>query len=152
MRAAYVVHTDASDVALVAATAKTVVSYITASGGSAILTEASVSFDGTSPVAEAVTVEIVLGTEATSGTSTSQTPVQVRGATRTVQGSGKRNYSAEPTVLTVVRTFLIHPQAGIVYQLPLGREIEQIGSQDLIGIRCTAPAAVNCRAHMEVEE
>lgn len=151
MSAGYVIETTA-DIALTGATAKTILSAINAANSILTLNEASVSFDGVSSTAEPVTVEICLSTQATAGTNTSHTIVQTRGATRTPQFTAARNFSAEPTVLTVVRQWLIHPQTGITYPLPLGREIQQTTTADAIVMRCTAPAAVNARGHMELEE
>lgn len=151
MPAGYVIETTA-DVALSAATAKTILSIINAANALIRLTEASVSFDGISSTAEPVTVEICFSTEAGAGTATSHTIVQTRGATRTVQATAKRNFTAEPSVLTVIRQWLIHPQTGMTYPLPLGRELEQVTTADAIVMRCTAPAVVNVRGHMEFEE
>jgi hypothetical protein len=151
MPAGYVVETT-GDVALSAATAKTILSVICAANAPLRITELGVSFDGVSGAAEPVTVELCSSTQATAGTSTSQTPVQCRGPTRTVQAGGARNYSAEPTVLTVIRRWLVHPQTGLVLQFPLGREPEQVVTADALCIRCTAPAAVNAQAYLEFEE
>lgn len=147
----YTVETT-TDVALVAATAKTILSYICASGIPARLIEFAVSFDGTSASAEPVTVEVCLSTQAGAGTSTSQSPVQSGGAPKTVSGTGARNFSAEPTVITTLKRYLVHPQAGIVMQFPLGREPEQTTTADAILIRCTAPANVNAQGYIEIEE
>ena len=151
MPAGYVAETTA-DVALTAATAKTILSVINASNGLIRLTEISVSFDGVSSTAEPVTVELCSSTEAGAGTATSHTIVQCRGATRTVQATAKRNFTAEPSALTVIRQWLVHPQTGITVQFPLGREPEQVTTADALCIRCTAPAAVNARGHIEFEE
>lgn len=151
MAAGYTVDTT-GDVALTAATAKSIVSVVAAANAPIKVTEISVSFDGTSSTAEPVTVELCLSTEATAGTSTSQTPVQIRGATRTVQASGKRNFTAEPTVLTAVKRWLVHPQTTYTIQFPLGREVEQNTTQDAVVLRCTAPASVNCQGYIEFEE
>lgn len=151
MAAGYVAETTA-DVALTAATAKTILSVINAANGLIRLVEMSVSFDGVSATAEPVTVELCSSTQATAGTTTAHTIVQSRGATRTVQATAARNYTAEPTVLTVIRQWLVHPQTGITVQFPLGREPEQTTTADALCIRCTAPATVNARGYMEVEE
>lgn len=151
MPAGYVAETTA-DVALTAATAKTILSVINASNGLIRIVEMSVSFDGTSATAEPVTVELCSSTQATAGTNTSHTIVQSRGPTRTVQATAARNYTAEPTTLTVIKQWLVHPQTGITVQFPLGREPEQVVTADAICIRCTAPAGVNARAHLEFEE
>lgn len=147
----YTVETTA-DVALSAATAKTVLSVINAANALIRLTEISLDFDGTSAAAEPVTIELCSSTQATAGTSTSQTPVQVRGPTRTVQATGARNYTAEPTVLTVLKRWLRHPQTGLFVQFPLGREPEQVTTADALCLRVTAPATVNCQGYIEFEE
>lgn len=151
MPAGYTVETT-TDVALSAATAKTILSVICAANAPVRICELSVSFDGTSGTAEPVTVELCSSTQATAGTTTSQTPVQCRGPTRTVQAGGARNYTAEPTVLTVLKRWLVHPQTGLVIQFPLGREPEQVTTADALCIRCTAPATVNAQAYIEFEE
>lgn len=151
MAAGYVAETT-GDIALSAATAKTILNVINAANGLIRLTELAVSFDGTSSTAEPVTVELCSSTQATAGTSTSHTIVQVRGPTRTVQATAARNYTAEPTTLTVIKRWLVHPQTGLMVQFPLGREPEQVTTADGLCIRCTAPATVNVQAYIEFEE
>jgi len=152
MAARYTIETTA-DVALSAATAKTVLSYIAASNAPFRVIEFALSFDGISATAEPVTVEMCSSTQAGAGSGSSAvTPVQIGGPTRTVQGAGARNYSGEPTTLTCLKRWLIHPQTGIAMQFPLGREPEQVVTADAICLRVTAPAVVNCQAYMEIEE
>ena len=152
MAARYVV-TVAADAALSAATAKTIVSIIAAANAPIRVTEIGVSFDGISATAEPVTVELMSSTQAGAGTpGSSPTPTQVGGPTRTVQAGGAEDYSAEPTVLTAVRKWLVHPQTGIVIQFPLGREPEQVITADALLLRCTAPATVNATGYIEFEE
>ncbi|GII87052.1 hypothetical protein Ssi03_50420 [Sphaerisporangium siamense] len=149
--ATYAIDTN-GDIALSAATAKTILNVIAASGGLVKITELSVSFDGTSSTAEPVTVELCASTQAGAGTSTSHTPLQVSGATRTVSATGARNYSAEPTVLTVRKRWLVHPQGGLlVVQFPLSRE-PQLAATGGWALRCTAPATVNVQAYLEFAE
>ena len=149
--ATYTVESTA-DIALTAATAKTILMYICAANTPAKVVELSVTFDGVTAAAEPVTVELVSSTQATAGTSTSHTMVQVSGATRTAQGTAARNYTAEPTVLTCLKRWLVHPTAGLVVQFPLGREPQQNTTADGLGIRCTAPAGVNAQGYLEVAE
>lgn len=150
MPAGYTVETTA-DVALVAATPKTILGVIAAAGVACRATEIGVSFDGISGAAEPVTVELCRSSGATAGTTTAQTPAQTRGAARTAQCTGARNYSAEPTALTVLKRWLVHPQTGTMHQLPLGREVEHTGVGGLF-VRCTAPVAVNAQSYVEFEE
>lgn len=152
MAARWTIETTA-DVALSAATAKTILSYIAASAVPFRIIEFGVSFDGTSATAEPVTVELCNSTQAGAGSGSSAvTPLQTGGSAGTVRGAGARNYSGEPTTLTVFKRWLAHPQTGIVVQSPLGRETEQNVTADAIAIRCTAPASVNAQAYMEIEE
>lgn len=152
MPARYTVETN-GDIALSAATAKTILNWISGSNALSRVVELSVSFDGTSATAEPVTVELCSSTQATAGTSTSHTIAQSGGPTRTAQGTAQRNYTAEPTVLTVLKRWLVRPDGGILLvQFPLGREPEQITTADGLCLRCTAPATVNVQGYMEVEE
>jgi len=151
MAAGYSVET-AGDIALAAATAKTILSIVNAANALHRISEIFVGFDGTSVTNEPVTVELMSSTEATAGTSTTHTIVRGRGPTRTAQATGKRNFTAEPTVLSTYKRWLVHPQSGILIPSPLGREPEQITTAGAYVIRCTAPAAVNVQAYMEFEE
>lgn len=152
MAATYSVAATA-DIALSAATAKTIISVICAANSPIRIVELSVSFDGVSGTAEPVTVELCNSTQAGAGTpGSSPTPLQTSGAPRTVQSAGALNYSAEPTTLTVLKTWLVHPQTGFILQSPLGRETQQTTTADALCLRCTAPATVNCRGYIEFEE
>jgi hypothetical protein len=149
--ASYTVETN-GDQALAAATAETLLSAVNAANATLQLIEWGVSFDGVSATAEPVTVELCLCTEAGAGTSTTHTLIQANGPTRTAQFTGKRGFSAEPTTITVVKRYLVHPQTGVAYQAPLGREFQQITTQDSLLIRLTAPAVVNAQGYIEIED
>lgn len=152
MSAGYTITSGTSAVALSAATAKTVVGVVCASNVSAKITEIGVSFDGASGTAVPVLVELCDSSGAGAGTpGATPTPRQVRGLTRAAQTTGGNAYSAEPTTLTVIKHWLVHPQTGAVLQFPLGREPEHVGAGGLF-LRCTAPATVNVRAYLEFEE
>lgn len=150
--ATYTVETG-GDVALVAATAKTILNVIT-SGRILKLVELSVSFDGVTANAEPVTVELCASTQATAGTAgASPTPAQVSGATRSASSTAGRAYTAEPTVLTTLKRWLIHPAGGaLLIQFPLQREPMRDTSGHAFAVRCTAPAAVNAQGYIEITE
>lgn len=150
MAAGYVVN-NTSDVALTAATAKTVLNVIGAANKSFVVVEFAVSFDGVTANAEPVVVELCYSDQSTAGTSTSFTPLQIRGATRSCDETAAVNYTAQNGTLTIWKTWMVHPQTGITVQFPLGREPQQVVSSDAMCIRCTAPAAVNVRGYMEWE-
>jgi hypothetical protein len=86
------------DVALTAATAKTILSVIAPASGAIRLVELSVSFDGVSATAEPVTVELCKSTEAGAGTATSQTPVQSGGTrARAANVTSRRSRRRSPS-------------------------------------------------------
>lgn len=123
------------------------------------ITELGVSFDGVTASAVPVLVELCQSTQATAGTpGASPTPAPIRplaGGAASSCTAGVR-YSAEPTVLTPVKQWLVTPNGGLfVLQHPLGREPGSNTSASgvkAIALRLTAPAGVNARAYIEVEE
>ena len=117
-----------------------------------LLKGASVMFQGVAPTGEPVLVELCYSTWATNspGTnSTSETPVQANGRVLTAGFTAGRAWSSEPTTLTVLEPLFIHPQAGIVYQIPLGGDYDCALAEGFV-IRCTAAVAVDARALMRV--
>jgi hypothetical protein len=136
-------------VALSAGVAKTVLSVIAPAQFGVDLIKYRIGFDGVTASAVPVLVELVTWT--TDGTGTSGTVVQVYGRSITAGFTTKYNYSAEPTTPTLVDRFSLTPNGGtIVYDFPLGTSPDTAVS-NLIGIRCTAPAAVNVNATMWFE-
>ncbi len=137
--------------------AKTTLMAIAPAGHGLALCEITVSFDGITSTAVPALVEIVSSTQAGAGTSgVAPTITQLRG--RTTAGSaptGGSNYTVEPTTLVSLKRFYLPQFMGtIVYQLPLGREIEcdsSAGTIKALGIRINVTANVNCVASMEVE-
>lgn len=146
--------TTVGSLALTAATAKTILNLITAANGLTRIVEMSVSFDGATATAVPALVELCYSTQAGGGTpGTTPTINQIRGPTRTVQATVAGGYTAEPTVLTAWKRWLVPVFNGLlVIQFPLGREPEQIVTADALAIRVTAPAAVNVSAYIEFEE
>jgi hypothetical protein len=145
-------------IALVAATAKTCLMIIAPSTMSGQLIEVSVTFDGVTAGNTPVLVELVKSSNATNSTpgtnNTTVTPVQSRGDGNT-NGAGLAPLftafaasTSEPTVLTVLKRWLVPPTSGLLYQAPLGRETAIIPSMGL-GVRLTAPQVVNVRCGFE---
>lgn len=117
-----------------------------------LLKEAWISFQGTVSTGEPVLVEICYATFATNppGTnSTSLTPLQLNGRVLTAGFTAARTWTAAPTVITMGKAFHIHPQAGVIYQLPLGSEWDCALGEGFV-IRATAATAVDARAGMVV--
>jgi len=142
----------ATDEDLAAATAETVLQLVAAANHRVLVVEWGISFDGTVNTNEPVTVELLLQTNA--GTSSSLTVQKMNeGDNETLQTTALQDFAAEPTGTTIVAPpVLVHPQGGYTWQaggfvLP----IPIIGGSRL-GMRCTAPDAVNCRPYMIFEE
>jgi len=141
-------------VALSAATAKTIIGAKAHANSGLQLKSFEVAFDGVTASAVPVLIEVVYSTWATNspGTnSTSTTPRQSYGRALTAGFTSGKTWSAEPTALTMLKEFLLTPNAGVVfYQWPLGMEPDCALAEGF-AIRCNAPAAVNVRATMNVE-
>lgn len=136
--------------ALGAATQETVLQLVAAANHRVKLLQWGVFFDGTS-VSEAP-VQVVLQRQSTAGTSSANTPVKIDDSlAETLQTTARDAFTVEPTSGDILWAGEVHPQSGYSEILPLGQEII-IGGGDRIGIRCTAPAAVNARAFMKFEE
>jgi|CXWL01.1.fsa_nt_gi hypothetical protein len=141
--------TPTAEIALAAATAKTVAQLVAPANTILAVNGAWVSFDGISNTAEPAIVEIL--TQTTAGTMTSRTPQKTKDTSTALGATGGVNASAEPTAGNVLKTFHVHPQAGVIIPLDFDKEIEIAGGARL-GMRITAPAAVNCLAGFEGEE
>lgn len=145
-------------VALAAGVAKSIMAVIAGANDSPTITEIGISFDGVTASAVPVLIELCQSTQATAGTTTAFTPLQIRGwPTQVANCTAAVAYTAEPTVLTIIKQWLLTPNGGlIVLQNPLGREPQGVVAAGIIGkgliIRCTAPAAVNARGYLEYEE
>jgi len=142
--------TTSAEVALVAATAKTVIQLVSATNLILAVSEATISFDGTSNTAEPVQVFVLRQT--TAGTATARAPLKTGDTSTTLQATGQENFSAEPTSTDILAVMEVHPQAGVIYQLPIPDGEFLLASAARLGIRVIAPAAVNCHASFRGEE
>lgn len=157
MATGYTFSTGTTAIALTAGTAKTVLLLLP---GSKLLTlcEFGVFFDGVTPTAVPVLVELCGFTMAGAGAGqTSVTAQQIRGdANETLVAAANYGYTTEPTVAVVLKQWLVSPTSGLIIQSPLGREVlstvAATTARKGIGLRLTAPAGVNARAYMEAEE
>lgn len=142
--------TTSVEVALVAATAKTVLHLLAGTNVRFVIQAVTLSFDGTSNTAEPVLVRLVRQTTAPTGTT--RNPLKKDSDISTaLLVTGLENVSVEPTDSDIMLTYHIHPQAGAQYPLPLPGEII-IPTVARIGLKLTAPAGVNCLATIEGEE
>jgi hypothetical protein len=140
-------------VALAANTPKSILGWRAPGSAGLLLNFFLVAFDGVTASAVPVLVEICYCTWASSvpGTnSTSVTPTQTGGRVIAVGAVAGKNWTTEPTVLSVIREKLLTPNGGLIeYDYPLGTEPDSALSEGFV-IRCNAPAIVNVRATMDV--
>ena len=136
--------TATTTVALVAATAKTVVACLGSSTDTLSLVRWSVSFDGVTATAVPALVEVGIITAL--GTSTAFTPAQLTGPTLASSATAGYNHTVEPTFSRIIDATYVPVTMGVMRDwVPLGEEPVTTISQGF-AIRITAPAAVNCLA------
>lgn len=140
---------NTTEVALSAATAKTVLQVVAAANDVVKVKEWTVSFDGISGTAEPVQVCLLRQTSA--GTMTSLTPVERSGFGVTLQSTAQHTATVEPSAGNVLATREVHPQGGYQEKFAPGEEPVVLNG-GRIGIECTAPANVNVRAEIVFEE
>lgn len=139
-----------AEIALTAATARTVLQLIAASNHPVRILGVGVFFDGTSVTAEPAIVDLLRQT--TAGTMSSLTLVKRDpGRSETLQTTGQHTATAEPTAGDIIDSWQVHPQQGYEVFYPLGQE-PIIGGSGRVGIRVTAPANVNVLAKIIFEE
>lgn len=138
-----------SEVALAAATEKTVLQIVAPANQRLRIKRWGVFFDGISSTDEPVVVKLLRQTDA--GTMTALTPVKQVVGSETIQTTAQYNASAEPTGGDVIDGAEVHPQSGYEVIVPFDMPIEVAGG-GRIGISCNAPAAVNVKAKIVFEE
>jgi hypothetical protein len=141
---------NAADVSLVGATAKTVIQLVTGATRKIWVKEVAIGFKSVTATDVPVLVQLVR--QSTAGTMSAVTPnPDVEGHPAAIS-TAQENATAEPTSGAVVKEWLITPIGGqLVYQLPLGDEIEMAVSSKL-GLLVTAPQAESCRAYIKFNE
>lgn len=141
-------------VALAAATAKSVIGCKANAASGLMLKGFALGFDGVTASGVPVLVELCYSTWATNSPGTNSTSTTARqnyGRVLTAGFTAAKNWTVEPTALTVVKEFLLTPNAGLIaYQWPLGQEPDTALAEGYV-LRLTAPATVNCRATFDLE-
>lgn len=141
-------------VALAAGTAKTILGVKSNAAFGIDLRKIAVGFDGITASAVPVLVELVYATFATNapGTnSTTRTPLQSYGRVVANGVTAASAWTAEPTVLTVLKQYLLTPNGGLVIEEFAPDHGFDTALGEGLAIRCTAPAIVNVVATMEFE-
>jgi hypothetical protein len=138
---------------LVAGTPKTVAAVVAAGTRRAKLVGFELGFDSVTATDNACLIEIVRGNAATAGTSTTRTPVALDNAEPAALAAGRVNYSAEPTVLTVVSERRVTPVGGgVIYPIETADQ-PTCAVNHLLGIRLTAAQAqTNIRGTLYFDE
>lgn len=138
-------------VALVASTAKSVLGVKAHANSGIQLSALKLGFDATA--AGTCLVEVCYCTWATDspGTnSTSVTPVQKSGRVLTAGFTAGKNWTTEPTSLTVLDEFLLSINQGTaLVDIPLGNEYDSALAEGFV-IRLTSSANVNVRGTIDV--
>lgn len=133
-----------SGISTVADTAKTLLQLIAGTNQRLRVKEIGVSFRGQVNTDKPFTVEVLYQTTAGTGGQTATPVKEADGAAETLQATAlKATWSTtEPTAGSVIRTFDVHPQSGLVYQCPLGDEIV-VGGGKRLGLRITGPVGTS---------
>lgn len=141
--------TTSADIALAAATAKSVLGVTAPAQFGVDFRGFQLSFNGVTASAVSVLWELCQATFATNGpgtNSTSTTVQQTHGRTITAGFTAAQNWSVEPTVLTVIESDLVTPNAGgFFFDYPLERSPDNAVSTGFV-LRLTAPATVSARS------
>jgi hypothetical protein len=139
-----------AEIALTAATAKTVIQIVAPANHRLKILAWGVYFDGTSVTAEPVLARLLRQT--TAGTMSALTPTkQDDSIADSLLTTAQHTATAEPTASDVLKRIEVHPQSGYEEQCPFSREYI-VGGGDRVGVECTAPANVNVVAWIQFEE
>jgi hypothetical protein len=138
-------------IALVAATAKTIAELATSATDRARIVEWSVTFDGVTPTAVPVKVEVGRFSAAVT-TATTLAGAKLDPADGTAATTAKHSTTTEGAgTASDPLLFRVPPTGGLVIQSPLGREVV-LAVSTFWRIRCTAAAGVNVSFHLIWEE
>lgn len=111
------------------------------------LDEVAITFEGVSATGTPIEVELCSKSADATGSASPPSPVPDDFAAPASAVTVRHNATGEGTVGVILRRWKVHPQSGIVYQLPLGRAIKTAVA-GVIALRVTAAADVGCIAHM----
>lgn len=135
-------------VALAAAIAKSVIGVRGNAAFGVDLTGFRVSFDGVTASAVPALYQLCYATYATNAPGTNSTSITINTTYGRAVASGMtaaRDWTAEPTVLTVIDEWFLTPNGGLVVKdIPRDRTPDTAVNEGFV-LRITAPAIVNCR-------
>lgn len=143
-------HLPSGEIALTAATAKTVLQIVAAANHRVKVL--GLSIFGKGIVATDTPIKVRLLRQTTAGTMSAATPVKNSdGDDETLQTTGQHTATVEPTAGDVLATYEVHPQTGLVIFFPFGQEVIVKGGGRL-GVELTAAQAQTCSANMQFDE
>ena len=126
------------------AATETLVQIVTGATRQAKIKEWGISFDGTSPTATPIRVDLLRQT--TAGTSSSLTIIENDPTGPAPISTALQDFSAEPSASDVLWSEYITPAGGFDrVQLPLGEEIV-VDVSTRLGLRAVVPTGSNCNA------
>lgn len=138
------------DVALTAATTKTLLQVVAGSTKRLKLVEFGVSFDGVT--ASAVPVDVDLLRQTSAGTASAATVVKLDEAEPAAIFTAQATVTAEPTAGDVLASWQVTPNGGVlVVQYAEGRE-PVVAASGRLAIRALAAAGVNVSVYAIVAE
>ncbi len=143
--------TKTAEIALVAATAKTLLELTAGAANQMKIKEWWIDFDGTSVTAEPVVVEVLRKTGTITGAASPPSPIKKDPADGAAIATAKHNATAEGTDGDVLYRHEVPPTLGKHVLFPLGDE-PVVALSGLIAIKATAPAVVNAICGFTHEE
>lgn len=132
-----------------AATPATAVQVLAATNQRLKIKGFSVAFNGTSATSEPVVVRLLRQT--TAGTMSTGNKRVLNAASETPQSTATINATTNPTAGDVLFETLVHPQGGVNIMFPPDM-IPEVPGGGRVGIELNAPAGVDARTTMIVEE
>lgn len=143
-------HFPSGEVALSAGVRKTPITVIAAASHRVKIKGVEVFFKGTSATDTPVKIEIYRFSADGTG-SAGTLYVNDENDAETIQTTGKVNYSADPTLGNIIKTWEVHPQTGLIVYFPLGEELVIKGGNKL-GVACTAAQSQTVSVNLYIEE
>lgn len=128
---------------------KTILSLTAPANTALLLNTASISFDGVSPTAGKILVQLLRTASGGSGSSSASPTKMNASDSESIQATGAKDFASGAHSGTVVFEELVHPQGGYTAPLPAGFKVK---AGETICFNVTAPAGVNARARFVFEE
>jgi hypothetical protein len=132
---------------------KTLVQVLAPSGRGIVIVEVSITFKGVDNLGVPIKVQLLKQTDA--GTASALTMTKISRNTLagdTVASTAQQTFTVEPTGTDIHRQWLIHPQAGVIYNF-ISEELTVPGGER-VGMRVvgTIATAINCVGYIQVKE